>query len=56
MEAGDRLFAPSQFFRYSLLPIRYSHYPKRHPLNMRAEIEQLSEAIKQSVGLLRRHL
>jgi hypothetical protein len=32
--------------------------PHRHrrPLIMKAEIEQISESIKQSVGLLRRHL
>ncbi len=35
---------------YSLLP------PKGIPTPMRAETEALTEAIKQSVGLLRRHL
>ncbi|WP_187276164.1 hypothetical protein [Methylobacterium sp. WL116] len=29
---------------------------KRHTLEMRAEIEQASDAAKQSIGLLRRHL
>jgi hypothetical protein len=45
---------------YTIRPARY--HPVPHPEHtspkhkMRAEIEQLSDAAKQSIGLLRRHL
>jgi hypothetical protein len=45
---------------YTIRPARY--HPLPHPIQtspkhqMRAEIEQLSDAAKQSIGLLRRHL
>jgi hypothetical protein len=37
-------------------PIFVPNYQSRKPGKMRAEAEALVEAIKQSVGLLRRHL